>query len=47
VRDGKIGRNNFSDAEIYQIRDFACVSRPVGRVTRGKVGEVVSRECFK
>jgi hypothetical protein len=47
LRDGKIRGNTFSNAEIYQIRDFVHVGRPVGRVTRGEVSEVVAVHCFK
>jgi hypothetical protein len=47
VRDGKVRRDAFSDAEIYKIRDFVHVGRPVCGVTRGEVSEVVAFQCFK
>jgi hypothetical protein len=46
LRDGKIRENTFSNAEIYQIGDFVHVGRPVGRVTRGEVSEVVAFQCI-
>jgi hypothetical protein len=47
LRDGQIRGNAFSNAKIYQFRDFINVGWPVDRMTRGEVCEVVAFQCFK
>jgi hypothetical protein len=34
----KIRRNTFGNTEVYEIRDFMYVRRPVSRMVRGEVG---------
>jgi hypothetical protein len=34
----KIRRNTFGNTEVYEIRDFMYVRRPVSRMARGEVG---------
>jgi hypothetical protein len=46
MRNFKIRRNTFGNTEIYEIRDFMHVRRPVNRMALREVGCVVAYKCF-
>jgi hypothetical protein len=47
MRNCKIRRNTFGNTGVYEIWDVMYVRRPVSRMARGEVGQVVAFKCFK
>jgi hypothetical protein len=47
MRNFKIRRNTIGSTDVYEIRDFMYVRRPVSRMAHGEVGKVVAFKCLR